>query len=37
MKTSSMTELDDETVRSMAIGAVFSDFVSFSSSANLLF
>lgn len=25
----SLTELDDDTVRSMAIGAVFGDFVSF--------
>ncbi|KAF2308482.1 hypothetical protein GH714_009902 [Hevea brasiliensis] len=29
MATTSITELDDDTVRSMSIGAVFSDFVSF--------
>jgi hypothetical protein len=31
----SLTELDDDMVRSMSIGAVFSDFVSFASPFNL--
>ncbi|KAI8533646.1 hypothetical protein RHMOL_Rhmol10G0025700 [Rhododendron molle] len=36
MMTSSLAELDDETVRSMSIGAVFSDFVSFAFVSTLI-